>query len=202
MGLNQYSKTPCGFCFVEYYTQEHYHAALKFLNETVCDDRIIRCDADAGYLPGRQFGRGKSGGQFRDERRTDFDPARGRFIPPGILSTPMSGGKRSRQDDYEDDDDDRERYDKYGRNERNGREGRNQHRNSYPMHYRNQSDRSNGGHRQVQLEKNYRRGDQQSQQYGHGHGHGHGQERPLQHHRQPEREVQILTVHDSLPSTR
>lgn len=85
MGLNNLTKTPCGFCFVEYYHQEHTDNALKYLTETVCDERLIRCDADGGFLPGRQFGRGKSGGQIRDERRFDYDPARGRFIPPAIL---------------------------------------------------------------------------------------------------------------------
>lgn len=32
---------------------------------------------DAGYKEGRQFGRGKSGGQVRDEHREDYDPGRG-----------------------------------------------------------------------------------------------------------------------------
>ena len=50
------------------------------MNETVCDDRIIRCDADGGFKPSRQFGRGKSGGQVRDERRTQIDLARGGLI--------------------------------------------------------------------------------------------------------------------------
>lgn len=68
MGLNAQTKTPCGFCFVEYYNKEHSDAALKYVTETVCDERIIRCDADGGFKPGRQFGRGKSGGQRRDDR--------------------------------------------------------------------------------------------------------------------------------------
>lgn len=32
MGLNSVSKTPCGFCFIEYYNQEHYKAALKYIS--------------------------------------------------------------------------------------------------------------------------------------------------------------------------
>lgn len=32
---------------------------------------------DLGYKEGRQFGRGKSGGQVRDEHRQDYDPGRG-----------------------------------------------------------------------------------------------------------------------------
>jgi nuclear cap-binding protein subunit 2 len=32
MGLNQKTKTPCGFCFVEYYRREHAAACLKFIS--------------------------------------------------------------------------------------------------------------------------------------------------------------------------
>jgi nuclear cap-binding protein subunit 2 len=85
MGLNNYTKTPCGFTFVEFYQQEHAYNALRYLTETMCDERLFRADFDGGFLPGRQFGRGKSGGQIRDEWRTDYDPARGRFIPPSIM---------------------------------------------------------------------------------------------------------------------
>eukprot|EP01031_Cornospumella_fuschlensis_P016992 gene16992-20776_t len=28
MGVNMMTKTPCGFCFIEYYNQEHTYAAL------------------------------------------------------------------------------------------------------------------------------------------------------------------------------
>ncbi|OBZ75044.1 Nuclear cap-binding protein subunit 2 [Grifola frondosa] len=56
MGLDRNTRTPCGFCFVEYYS----HA-----------------EALARYREGRQFGRGKSGGQVRDEHRQDYDPGRG-----------------------------------------------------------------------------------------------------------------------------
>ena len=42
MGVNMISKTPCGFCFVEYYSPEHTAAALKYVSETVCDDKVIR----------------------------------------------------------------------------------------------------------------------------------------------------------------
>lgn len=89
MGLNMITKTPCGFCFVEYYSQECTAAALKYISDTVCDDRVIRCDADGGFKPGRQFGRGRTGGQIRDERRTDFDPCRGGHPP-----VPLAGRKR------------------------------------------------------------------------------------------------------------
>jgi nuclear cap-binding protein subunit 2 len=69
-----------GFCFVEYFTHDHAAACLKFISGTICDDRIIRCELDAGFKPGRQFGRGASGGQIRDERRQTADPARGGVV--------------------------------------------------------------------------------------------------------------------------
>ena len=40
---------------------------------------LIRTDWDAGFIEGRQYGRGKSGGQVRDEYRTDFDSGRGGY---------------------------------------------------------------------------------------------------------------------------
>lgn len=38
---------------------------MKFINGTKLDDRIIRTDLDPGFREGRQFGRGKSGGQVK-----------------------------------------------------------------------------------------------------------------------------------------
>jgi nuclear cap-binding protein subunit 2 len=97
MGLNNLTKNPCGFCFVEYYNQEHSKAALKYVSDTVCDDRVIRCDADGGFKPGRQYGRGKSGGQIRDERSTNVDVSRGGLVAPSVLGK----SKRGRDDDEE-----------------------------------------------------------------------------------------------------
>ena len=79
MGLDKFLRTPCGFCFVDYYIREDAENALRYLNGTRLDDRIIRTDWDAGFVEGRQFGRGKSGGQVRDEYRTDFDSGRGGY---------------------------------------------------------------------------------------------------------------------------
>lgn len=36
---------------------------MRFINGTRLDDRIIRTDWDVGFKEGRQYGRGKSGGQ-------------------------------------------------------------------------------------------------------------------------------------------
>jgi len=79
MGLDKFKKTPCGFCFVEYYIREDAENSMRFVNGTRLDDRIIRTDWDAGFIEGRQFGRGKTGGQVRDEYRTDYDTGRGGF---------------------------------------------------------------------------------------------------------------------------
>ncbi|KAG5519928.1 hypothetical protein PMAC_000205 [Pneumocystis sp. 'macacae'] len=77
MGLDRFSKTYCGFCFVEYYSHEHALNCMKFINGTKLDDRVIRTDIDPGFTEGRQYGRGRSGGQVRDEYRTEYDPGRG-----------------------------------------------------------------------------------------------------------------------------
>ena len=58
-------RTPCGFCFVEFYTHAEALASMRYVSGTKLDERIIRCDLDLGYREGRQFGRGKSGGQVR-----------------------------------------------------------------------------------------------------------------------------------------
>ena len=79
MGLDKFKRTPCGFCFVEYYTREDAANGLRYINGTRLDDRIIRTDWDAGFVEGRQFGRGKTGGQVRDEYRTDYDAGRGGY---------------------------------------------------------------------------------------------------------------------------
>ncbi|WVZ00724.1 hypothetical protein V8G54_026793 [Vigna mungo] len=95
MGLDKNTKTPCGFCFVfnsvlvdgslcecvwmnvlfdRYYSREDTEDACKYISGTILDDRLIRVDFDWGFQDGRQWGRGRSGGQVRDEYRTDYDP--------------------------------------------------------------------------------------------------------------------------------
>jgi nuclear cap-binding protein subunit 2 len=78
MGLDRLKKTPCGFCFVEYHYRTDALAAVANLSGTKLDGRVIRVELDAGFQPGRQYGRGLSGGQVRDDRRTAADPARKR----------------------------------------------------------------------------------------------------------------------------
>lgn len=54
---------------MEYYTRQDAEIAMRYINQTRLDDRIIRTDWDAGFVDGRQFGRGRSGGQVDLFRR-------------------------------------------------------------------------------------------------------------------------------------
>lgn len=82
MGLDRFKFTPCGFCFVIYNTTEEALNAVKYLSDTKLDDRTITIDLDPGFEDGRQFGRGKSGGQVSDELRFEYDASRGGFAVP------------------------------------------------------------------------------------------------------------------------
>lgn len=77
MGMDRFQKTPCGFGFVEYAHREDALLAIANLTSSMLDGRAIRVELDAGFQPGRQYGRGPSGGQVRDDkRRGQIDPAR------------------------------------------------------------------------------------------------------------------------------
>jgi RNA recognition motif-containing protein len=98
MGLDRNNKSPCGFAFVEYYLHSEAVACMRYISGTKLDERIIRCDLDPGYKEGRQFGRGKSGGQVRDEFRQEYDSGRGkpwRTIDADYrwMGTSTSGGR-------------------------------------------------------------------------------------------------------------
>lgn len=56
MGLDRFKKTPCGFCFVEYYTHQDALDCMKYIGGTKLDERIIRTDLDEGFAEGRQYG--------------------------------------------------------------------------------------------------------------------------------------------------
>ncbi|KAL0584142.1 hypothetical protein ABG067_006026 [Albugo candida] len=108
MGLDRFKKTPCGFCFVEYYSHAEALACSNFLTGTKLDNRVIRCEMDGGFTQGRQFGRGFSGGQVRDDRRSkdEYDPGRGGFGKAdsesqpnrNLFRQPYNARKRSRGD--------------------------------------------------------------------------------------------------------
>lgn len=63
--------------YSRYYHRSDALDCMKYTNGTKLDERVIRCDLDPGFKEGRQFGRGKSGGQVRDEYRTEYDVGRG-----------------------------------------------------------------------------------------------------------------------------
>lgn len=93
MGLDRLQKTPCGFCFVEFFERQSTNDCKRYLDGTKLDERFLRVDLDPGFKDGRQFGRGKSGGQIRDEFRTEFDPGRGGW-GKGSRDAPDDHGKR------------------------------------------------------------------------------------------------------------
>jgi len=69
-------------------------ACKQFISGMKLDDRVIRCELDSGFIDGRQYGRGTSGGQVRDERRSDYDPGRGGYgtqVQTNV-SFPQAGG--------------------------------------------------------------------------------------------------------------
>ncbi|KAL9181630.1 hypothetical protein ACHAXT_010435 [Thalassiosira profunda] len=68
LGLDRFKKTPCGFAFVEFDHRIDALSAVANLTGTKLDGSIIRVELDAGFKPGRQYGRGTSGGQVRDDR--------------------------------------------------------------------------------------------------------------------------------------
>ncbi|KAI0434124.1 nuclear cap-binding protein subunit 2 [Xylaria sp. FL1042] len=104
MGLDRFQKTPCGFCFVEYYTHQDALDCLKYIGGTKLDERVIRTDLDPGFEEGRQYGRGKSGGQVRDEYRDDFDEGRG-GLGRAIQSERLRESERNRERDGHHEDD-------------------------------------------------------------------------------------------------
>ena len=76
MGLDRFQKSPCGFAFVEYSSRADALDAVAFLSGSKLDGKVIRVELDAGFKPGREYGRGASGGQVRDDRRGTIDPKR------------------------------------------------------------------------------------------------------------------------------
>ena len=101
MGLNRENKTPCGFCFVEFHTRRAAEQAVAWVSGRILDDRAIRVDIDWGFREGRQYGRGKSGGQVRDEYRMDYDEGRGGYSVAGAVAAEgddeHQASKRQRQ---------------------------------------------------------------------------------------------------------
>ncbi|KAI0382892.1 RNA-binding domain-containing protein [Hypomontagnella monticulosa] len=104
MGLDRFSKTPCGFCFVEYYTHQDALDCMKYIGGTKLDERVIRTDLDPGFKEGRQYGRGKSGGQVRDEYRDDYDEGRG-GLGRAVQTERERDNQRNRERDHHTEED-------------------------------------------------------------------------------------------------
>lgn len=68
---------PCLAASRRFYTHQEALLSLRHISSTKLDERLIRCDLDPGYSEGRQYGRGRSGGQVRDEHRVEYDAGRG-----------------------------------------------------------------------------------------------------------------------------
>ncbi|ABW97944.1 ncbP2 (nucleomorph) [Hemiselmis andersenii] len=68
IGLNRYNYTPCGFCFIEFYNLIDAKNCVFFFRGFKIEKRVIKIELDPGFSNGRQFGRGKRGGQTQDER--------------------------------------------------------------------------------------------------------------------------------------
>lgn len=92
MGLDRTLKTPCGFCFVEYFDREAAVLCKVYLNGMKLDERFVRVDFDPGFKDGRQFGRGRRGGQVARL----FYPVGPRRVQGGLRSRERRLGRQSR----------------------------------------------------------------------------------------------------------
>eukprot|EP00924_Labyrinthula_sp_SR-Ha-C_P005922 snap_masked-scaffold_14-processed-gene-9.28-mRNA-1 protein AED:0.05 eAED:0.05 QI:0/-1/0/1/-1/1/1/0/161 len=81
MGLHKTEKAPCGFCFVLFKDRKSLLDCNVALNHTALDGKRIKIEVDHGFKEGRQYGRGKFGGQKSDERRHHFDAQRRINVP-------------------------------------------------------------------------------------------------------------------------
>jgi len=109
MGLDKFEYTPCGFCFVEYFTRQDAEACVQYLNGLLLDNRPIRTDFDwGGALDKRRYGRGKTGGQVRDEHRKAFDPDRGgwgkRMKAAAAMTLGTEGARKKPRTDNDDEE--------------------------------------------------------------------------------------------------
>jgi len=110
MGLHAEKKTPCGFCFVVYYTRDDTEDCVKYINGTTLDDQAIRVDFDWGFQEGRQFGRGITGAQVRTDWSTGVyeqlkaqrvaQGGGGGYGNRGYEGRPPGGGGPRGRDDY------------------------------------------------------------------------------------------------------
>ena len=79
MGLNARTFEPAGFAFIEFFDRQSALVAELFLNKCRLAGRVVKAEFSTPFTPDRQFGRGASGGQVRDDMRSEFDQGRGGF---------------------------------------------------------------------------------------------------------------------------
>ncbi len=76
---------------------------MNFISGTKLDGRAIRVEMDKGFYEGREYGRGQSGGQVRDDLRRDVDDERGgagRAETPRRTFRPPPAARRADEDEY------------------------------------------------------------------------------------------------------
>lgn len=115
MGLNETTRTPCGFCFVVFESQESAAIAAESFHRSLLDDRQVSVSWDLGCDATRRWGRGAHGGQVVDGVRQNLDEGRGGLgalrrdaigVPTAVSDAevvtywwvPPKTGKRSRSD--------------------------------------------------------------------------------------------------------
>lgn len=103
LGLDRFHKTPCGFGFVEYKDRRDALSAVANLTGTMLDGRPIRVELDAGFKPGREYGRGASGGQVRDDKRKygNIDEGRMTKRPKPLQWTPPEHVQQQQHQDQQ-----------------------------------------------------------------------------------------------------
>ncbi|KAH2547818.1 Nuclear cap-binding protein subunit 2 [Aspergillus fumigatus] len=94
MGLDRYNKTPCGFCFVEYYTHQDALDCLKYIGGTKLDERIIRTDLDPGFEEGRQYGEDEENLVGRCATNTVKSTILAAVVMVGHTQMTSAGGKK------------------------------------------------------------------------------------------------------------
>jgi len=66
-GINRIDLSQCGFCFIEFCNPKISIICFVNCNGVQLYNRALKIDLDEGFNEGRQFGRGKRGGQLMED---------------------------------------------------------------------------------------------------------------------------------------
>jgi len=66
-GINRIDLSQCGFCFIEFSNIKTPIICFINKNGLTLNKRRLRIDLDQGFIEGRQFGRGRKGGQLLED---------------------------------------------------------------------------------------------------------------------------------------